>query len=631
MAEMEPPSIAGDTDGSRTLLAAARGQLSCEAMANLERWLTEPAYADARPEIEALIMQGAWDLLDESFYTVLPFGTGGRRGPRGVGPNRINPRTIAESARGLVEWASHRAPERHSAVIAYDTRHGSQELSRVCAEVIAGAGMQALVFRGFRPTPQLSFTVRLMEAAAGIVVSASHNPPADNGFKAYGPDGGQIVPPFDAEVLEAVDRASERDIPRIPYEEAVRSGAVKVLGEAEDLAYVEAVLRTSRCSHRDARIVYTPLHGTGSVSVTRVLRSAGFTDLHIVEEQAEPNGDFPNVKGNIPNPEEPAALAEAAELAKQLGADVAIGTDPDGDRLGCVALRRGSPERWATLTGNQIGALLCHHVLSSMRASNILRPEHLVLTTAVTSPMIGKLTRRLGAGVIEDLLVGFKYMACVMESISEPERVVFACEESHGYVSGTYTRDKDAACAALLLCEAAAGLRSRRADLWDQLEEIYAAVGYHCDLMHAHLSPGKSGMEHIARMLAGLRAQPPTMLAGLQVARITDRLNRTVLCTETGVVSPLAPISDPETHSPIAALAPATDNLLIIELHGDSTLAGARAAVRPSGTEAKCKFYAAGWAAPGQMSGGSVEQVDATTARLRDELLAYALEAAEAT
>jgi len=265
-----------------------------------------------------------------------------------------------------------------------------------------------------------------------------------------------------------------------------------------------------------------------------------------------------------------------------------------------------------------------------MTETKALRPDHLVLTTAVTSPMIGKLARHLGAGIIEDLLVGFKYIACVMESLTDPDRVVFACEESHGYVAGAYTRDKDAACAALLLCEAAADLRTRNADLWTQLDEIYAAVGFHCDLMYAHLSPGKRGMEHIARMLAGLRATPPQTLAGLTVSRVTDRLSRTSRSLDNGIARRLPPISDPLTGAAIAALEPATDNLLIFDLQGDSVLDGARAAVRPSGTEAKCKFYASGWADLARRSGVSREQVEAATARVREELLAYALQVAQA-
>ncbi len=603
--------------------------LSAEAADNLVRWLTEPAYRASVPEIAALIHSQAWDVLEDGFYTVLPFGTGGRRGPRGVGPNRINARTIAESARGLADWTIQHHGPNSSIVIAYDTRHASTELSRVCAEVVAASGLTAYLYDGFRPTPQLSFTVRLLEAGAGIVISASHNPRSDNGFKAYGPDGGQLVPPVDAEVMDAVERTMGKDIPRLPLEEGVRQGCIRMLGEREDVAYRSAVLSTSRSTRRAARIVYTPLHGAGIRSVLPILHAAGFEDVHLVEAQSEPDGDFPNVRNNIPNPEEPAALAEAAELAAHLGADIAIGTDPDADRLGCVAKRVSSDQTWDRLTGNQIGALLCHYVLSELSRQGRLRPDNLVLTTTVTSPMIGKLARFHGAGVIEDLLVGFKYVACVMADLPDPGRVVFACEESHGYLGGSYTRDKDGAGAALLLAEATARAREEGGDLWRTLDRIFEMVGYHCDLMYPHLSPGKSGMEHIARMLAGLRASTPRSLGSLDVLRVTDRLDGTVYDVDGNVIGRFEPITDPATGVVLQGLLPATDNLLVYDLAGTGSLAGVRAAVRPSGTEPKCKFYASGWTLPGPTSPATRRQVDAQTQRVVDELLAYALAVAE--
>jgi len=513
-------------------------------------------------------------------------------------------------------------------VIACDTRHASQDLAVVCAEVTAAAGLTALIYESFRPTPELSFTVRLHHTSAGIVISASHNPRTDNGFKAYGPDGGQLVPPYDAEVLEAVERTMSQEIPRLPLEEGLQDGRIRWLGETEDDAYRKAVLKTSHSEHREARIVYTPLHGAGIRSVPPVLEAAGFHDVHLVAEQAEPNGDFPNVFNNIPNPEEPEALNEAARLAVQLDADVAIGSDPDADRLGCVA-RRAKPEpRWERLTGNQIGAILCDYVLGAMDAGGQLLPKHLVLTTTVTSRMIGKIAARHGVGVIEDLLVGFKYIACVMEELGDPHRVVFACEESHGYLGGSYTRDKDASCAALLLSEAVACARLDGEDLWDRLEEVYDAVGYHCDLMFPYFSPGKSGLAHIDRMLAGLRLQPPKHLAGLPVTRITDRLANTIRDAQGVLIGEFSPLRDPHTEAVLRGLLPAKDNLLVFEIGGDGPLAGARAAVRPSGTEPKCKFYASGWSEPHRCDPSVRSAVDSLTARIRDDLYQYALQLA---
>jgi len=602
--------------------ACDEGRITRAAFDNVRRWLTEPAYRESVPDIAALIEAEDWTTLDDSFYTVLEFGTGGRRGPRGVGPNRINARTIAESARGLADWVVETQGSGGSVVIAYDTRHASSELARVCAEVVAAAGLKALMFDGFRPTPQLSFMVRHSGASAGIVISASHNPPSDNGFKAYGPDGGQLVPPYDEQVMNAVKNTMGREIPRVPFDEGVAQGAIRLLGDEEDRAYYEAVLATSRSDKRDAVVVYTPLHGAGIRSVPAVLATAGFRELHLVDAQAYPDGDFPNVANRIPNPEEPQALENAARMAEKLRADVAIGTDPDADRLGCWALRNGSLRKMERLTGNQIGAILCQHVLESEKRSRTLRPDHLILTTAVTSPIIAKLAKHYGVGVISELLVGFKYVACVLRSLNDPRRVLFACEESHGYLGGAYTRDKDGAGAALLLSEAASEAKAAGHDLWATLGEVYAMVGYHCDVMYPYLSPGRSGMERIGKMLEGLRRQPPRTLGGLVVRRVIDRRDNTV--REGDTVIQLPPIRDPATHETLDALLVARDNLLIYELGGHGIVSGARAAVRPSGTEPKCKFYASAWTEPGHRSQAQRGDVDRVAAAVRDDLIRYA-------
>lgn len=620
-----PDSIPSVTD----LLTASRARLSPSAFEHLTTWLTNPGYADFVPEISDLIASESWDVLEESFYTVLPFGTGGRRGPRGVGPNRINARTIAESARGLVDWiCATRGSASGAVVVACDTRIASDDLSRICAEVIAGAGLNALIYDGFRPTPQLSFTVRLLEADAGIVVSASHNPPSDNGFKAYGPSGGQLIPPFDVEVLNAVLKASNGAIPRKPFDQGVADGSIRLLGEHEDEAYQSAVLATSRSAQRAVRIVYTPLHGAGIRSVPPVLKRAGFDDMHIVGEQADPDGAFTNVTGGIPNPEEPLALQLAAEQANRIDADIAIGTDPDADRLGCVARRQNAVKSYAPLTGNQIGAILCWHVLKTRQSQGLLEPDEVVVTTTVTSPMIGKIAAHFGVAVIEDLLVGFKYIARVLDHYDDPDQVVFACEESHGYLGGSYTRDKDAAGAALLLAEAAADARAQGRTLWDVLDDIYDAVGYHTDSLTPHLSKGRAAMDHVARMLEGLRAFPPRSLAGLEVTHIIDRRDGTVRNSDRTLLRGFPDIIDPISGVPIDGLDVASDNLLIFVLQGNHLVDGVRASVRPSGTEPKCKFYASGWSDIQRGMGRTREAVDAAARKVREDLLAYALEIA---
>ena len=601
-----------DSDVNQAIIECQR-RLSSTALRRVRLWLTSEAYSDHVSDILGLIADQQWDTLEQSFATVLPFGTGGRRGPRGVGPNRINARTIAESARGLVNWArnrrtsnDHRTPS-GTIVIAYDTRIASRELAVVCAEVIAAAGMTAIIFDDCRPTPELSFAVRHLNADAGIVISASHNPPTDNGFKAYGPDGGQIPPPKDAEVMRSVKRLSGKPIPRVPYDQALSLEKVKVIGPEIDAAYHAAVRATglstshtdsqqeTSASHSEVKIVYTPLHGTGMHSLPPVLAAAGFADVTIVAAQADPDGSFPTVPDGKPNPEEIKALEQAGDLACEIGADIAIGTDPDADRLGCIVLRRNPEPVRIPLSGNQIATVLCAYVLERRSALGMLNPDGLVLTTTVTSPMIGKIARAHGVGVIDNLLVGFKYIACVLGDVSDPDRVVFACEESHGYLSGHYTRDKDAACAALLLAEAAAAAKARGSDLWQQLDAVYSRFGYHADLMFSEeLSPA-GGRARIRRMTNGLRSSLPAMIGGYRVTRVIDRLSATEWDPVSNTVSPYPAACDPYDGAVLRSLLPARDNLLIFELAGDDVLEGARLAIRPSGTEPKCKFYVSAW------------------------------------
>ncbi len=586
-------------DDIERAIAECQTHLTRSAMRRVRLWLTSDAYSEHVDGILRLAGSREWDTLEQSFSAVLPFGTGGRRGPRGVGPNRINARTVAESARGLVNWARRNRRNADSStgtvVIAYDTRIASRELATVCAEVIAAAGMRALMFDDCRPTPELSFAVRHLGADAGIVVSASHNPPTDNGFKAYGSDGGQIPPPKDAEVMRAVKRLTGKAIPRIPFDQALAQGQAVLIGAEVDAAYRAAVVATGLADERNVRIVYTPLHGTGMVSVPPVLSDAGFRDITVVESQSAPDGSFSTVPGNKPNPEEPQALEIAGEQARQVNGHIALGTDPDADRLGCIALRRKPEPSRAPLSGNQIGALLCEHVLDTRSKRSQLNGDTLVLTTTVTSPLIGKIARAYGVGVVDDLLVGFKYIACVLGELADPDRVAFACEESHGYLAGHYTRDKDAACAALLMAEAAAAANSRQSDLWEYLDGIYSRHGYHADIMFAEeLSPA-GGKARIRRMTNGLRTHIPELIGGYRVTRVVDRLTATSYDPVSRTASPLHPTTDPLDGSVLKALLPARDNLIIFELAGDGVVAGARLAIRPSGTEPKCKFYASVW------------------------------------
>jgi phosphoglucomutase/phosphomannomutase len=614
-------------------LTTGETKLSVEAFNHFRTWLTDSTYAEFRPEILAQAQRDAWTELEDAFYTVIPFGTGGRRGPRGAGPNRINRRTIAESARGLADWVAAAGEEAKSRgiVIACDTRHGSPEFSQVCAQVIAETGVPVFLFESFRSTPELSFAVRHLGAQAGIVVSASHNPPADNGFKAYGQDGGQLVPPDDAVVMDYVAEASDGPIPLMDFAEGQRLGRIGIVGADVDQAYYNALSKVPLTSKRDVRIVYTPLHGVGTTCVLPAFTATGFRDVHIVESQAVPDGDFPDVPNHIPNPEVPAALGLAKELAEQLDADVALGTDPDADRLGCVAKRavNGTVE-WAPLSGNQIGAILCYFVLDELSKQGRMPQDPLVMRTAVTTQLIDRIAQQYSAGLITELLVGFKYVACVLKHIDDPDRFVFGTEESHGYLSKPHAHDKDGANAALLMAEAAARMKGEGRDLWSMLDELYQRFGYFREQLETYERPGRAGQEEIVVMLDRMRERPPSKVAGMDVLRIVDRLHNRVHDLQTGEVRPFTPVADPKTGIVIEQLTLAKDNLLIFDLGPAGAADGGMVAIRPSGTEPKCKFYihthsAAGGARDSAQLELVKSNIDGIADAVRTDVVQYAL------
>ena len=359
-----------------------------------------------------------------------------------------------------------------------------------------------------------------------------------------------------------------------------------------DRAYLDALCGVTLTDDRVVRLVYTPLHGTGGRAVLAGLEKAGFRDVHVVEAQSDPDGDFPNVADHIPNPEVPAALREARALAEETDADLALATDPDADRLGCVVKRvlNGRPE-WVPLNGNQIGSLLCYFVLNELQQQGRLPSDGLVVKTAVTTDLVNRIADHFRVGRVSELLVGFKYIGCVIKHLHDPARFLFGLEESHGYLSGAYTRDKDGANAALLLAEAAAKVKREGKDLWWLLNRVYRQFGYFAELLENYRLPGRSGQLEIQAMMRSLRERPPETLAGLRVTRIVDRLTEQVRDLEGGALLPMEPLKDPKTGEPFEQLKLAKDNLIILHLGGKGMADGGKVAVRPSGTEPKCKFY----------------------------------------
>jgi phosphoglucomutase len=556
--------------------AATGGRISATAAANIRRWLTEPPFAGYRDRMIEEIARGRWQALDDAFYAVIEFGTGGRRGKMyPVGTNVLNSRTIAESARGLADHITARkgADAPRSCAIARDTRHNSAEFAELCARVLAAAGFKVYIFPEPRSTPLLSFAVRRLTCDAGIMITASHNPPSDNGFKCYSATGGQVLPPDDAGIIECVRRVSDLEIPEIPFEQGLADGSIVRLGPELDEGYIAAVVGESVSPARDVSIVYTPMHGVGETSVAAALGAAGFTKVNILASQREPNGDFPNVPGHVSNPEIPRTLDASIAEARATGADLVLASDPDADRIGVAVPVTGDPKgEWTTLDGNQIGVVLAAFVMKETEARGRLRSDHYLITTLVSSQMARALAAREGIRTEDDLLVGFKWIARRIDEAG-PSGFLFAIEESHGYQKGTFVRDKDAATAALLFAELAATVKDRKQTVLEYLDDLYIDVGHYGERLINKVMEGREGSAQIQKLMAAFRAQPPRTIGGLRVTEVHDYQAHEI--RPIGWDGPIRPLPQP------------SGDLLIFQTEAEGT----RFAARPSGTEPKIKFY----------------------------------------
>lgn len=591
------------SDGFRT--CDVPDSIRIQAEQHLRRWLTQPEFAPYRPQIEWLIQTKQWLGLLDRFYQILPFGTGGRRGAVGIGPNRMNLWTLAASVQGHCEYLRERFPgiEPLRVVVAYDVRRfedrrgqynrelpnpvlhlSSRRFAEQAVGVYVANGIHAHILpensSRYLATPELSFTIRLLQAHGGLNISASHNPPDDNGGKFYDERGGQPVPPDDQIMADLVDQVTT--IRSLSFNEALRSGKVHLLDEAPHRAYIDLCRRqslvpTPRFDEID--VVFTPLHGVGSMTALEVLQAQGF---HVVpvQEQMTPDGQFPNVTQS-PNPEVPASMDRAEKLARDLQADLVLATDPDADRLGAMCPQRSSDPAgpWRFLTGNEIAALLTHFKLKQLNASGDLPASPIVITTLVTTRLVTKIARHFGAQVVNNLLVGFKYMADVLWQLEQhgvyedvtgsPADMVIATEESHGVLLMPQLRDKDAGAAALLMAELALDCKRQGRGISDYLDRLYRQFGYHHTTLANIVLPGIEGKQQMARMLDRLRREPPQQIAGMDITHIEDLQREDCWLGEFK-----------------GATDRAARNFLVFEL-GEN----ARVSLRPSGTEPKAKAY----------------------------------------
>jgi phosphoglucomutase/phosphomannomutase len=557
---------------TRLQAAVSEGKLTDTAAANIKRWLTESGYAAYAARIVELIEAGKFEQLDSLFWEVIPFGTGGRRGLMSeFGSATMNERTVAESADGIAVYlARAKGKPGGKAVIAYDTRLRSREFAELSARVLAAHGLQVSLFEAPRSTPELSFAVRHLRCDVGLMISASHNPPSDNGVKAYWSTGAQVLPPHDAGIIEYVYQSNE--IPLVDLDAAIAEGKIEQVGEAIDDAYIRTVRMLTLSSARDLPVLFTPLHGVGETSVFRVLEEAGFEGVEIFEPQRAMDGNFPNVPNHLPNPELPAVFGPPIEQAKKTEAALILASDPDADRLGvCVRDARGE---YVHLSGNRTGALLTDYVCRKRRAVGTLGPQHFVVETLVTSPLIASIAKANRIRAIDNLLVGFKYIAQTMDR-EGPERFVFGAEESLGFLAGSYARDKDAAIAALYLCECAAELRKQGKTLLDRLDELFLEHGYFVETQRSETCQGPKGKALIGKLMDEFASNPPTSLAGIELARVRDYRQH-----ETRTL--------PDNFKLVDLPDPKGDLLIFESKAGECEISFA---ARPSGTEPKIKFY----------------------------------------
>ncbi|MEC8402402.1 MAG: phospho-sugar mutase [Bacteroidota bacterium] len=530
--------------------------------AKIEEWSKPPFDKETRAQLN-LLKQNP-EQLDDAFYKDLEFGTGGMRGIMGIGTNRINAYTLGKSTQGLCDYlksAFSKIPIK--VVIAYDCRNNSKSLAVKVAEIFSANNIKVFIFSDLRTTPELSFAVKYLEAHSGIVLTASHNPPEYNGYKVYWKDGGQIVPPQDNEIIEQINNTRFSDI-----QFNAKKELIEWIDQKLDQAFFDKSVQLGKFEQNgreNFKIVFTPLHGTSITAVPQVLAKAGYTDVHLVEAQSSPDGNFPTVES--PNPEEPEALMMALDLANGIGADMVIGTDPDSDRLGIAV--RDNNNKFRLLNGNQTMVVMTYFLLEQRKKSKRLDGRQFVASTIVSTPMIQKIAEAYGIQYRETL-TGFKWIGKLIEDFPSLE-FIGGGEESFGYLVGDAIRDKDAVTATLLACEVGTYAKNNNQSFYEILIECYRKFGAYKEKLISFTQKGKEGADKIKAMMEGYRNNPPKEISGIKVSQSEDYLkSEQIFILENRSEKINLPKAD----------------VLIFSLEDHSKIA-----VRPSGTEPKIKFY----------------------------------------
>lgn len=535
-----------------------------QSLERAKKWLSDKYDEQTRREVQRMIDENSEELVD-AFYKDLEFGTGGMRGIMGVGTNRMNKYTIGAATQGLADYLKQQFPNQEiSVVIGCDVRHNSDVFSRMCAEVLSANGIKAFLFDGFRPTPEISFAIRFLHAKSGIIITASHNPPKYNGYKAYWDDGSQVVPPHDKGIIDRVAEVRVEDIKFTPNEKLIET-----IGEKVDRAFVEAAVKHGSydtTGRDDFKLVYTPIHGTSFKAMIPALELAGFKNVITVTEQMVPSGDFPTVKS--PNPENPEALKMATDLAIRENADMVVGTDPDADRIG-IAVRnlKGDLE---LLNGNQTNTVLVAYLLERWRKQGKLNGKQFIGSTIVTSDIFYKIADLYGVECKAGL-TGFKWIADMIRRAEGKQEFVGGGEESFGFMVGDFVRDKDSITTTILASEIAAVAKAKGSSFFKELLKIYEKTGMYRESLVNIIREGISGAQQIKAMMDTLRNNPLKTIDGSPVVRIDDY--------KTSVSKDLVTGEEKPIH------IPQSDVLIYY------TADGTKVAARPSGTEPKIKFY----------------------------------------
>ena len=563
-------------------------------------WLKD-AYFDGKTKDELRAIADNEKEIEDRFYKELEFGTGGLRGIIGAGTNRMNIYTVRKATQGLANYIVSQGGKEKGVAIAYDSRRMSPEFADEAALCLAANGIKAYVFDALRPTPELSFALRTLHCISGIVITASHNPPEYNGYKAYWEDGAQVAAPRDKEIIDEVKKVTDyNQVLTMDKDAAIAAGLYQVIGKEIDDAYMAELKK--QIIHPeiikevadDIKIVYSPFHGTGNVPVRRILSELGFKNVYVVPEQELPDPDFTTL--DYPNPEDPKAFKLALELAKEKNADIVLATDPDADRLGIYALDTKTGE-YIPFTGNMSGMLIAEYILRERTATNTMPENPALVTTIVTTNMAGAIARDYNVKFIE-VLTGFKYIGEQIKLFEQSgsNNYVFGLEESYGCLAGTHARDKDAVVAVMCLCEMAAWCKKNGITVWDKMLKLYEKYGYYKETQYAITLKGIDGSKQIAEMMDKLRSNPPKNFGELTVKEFRDY--------DRDVTKDLATGEERPTGLP-------KSNVLYFDLTNDSWCCA-----RPSGTEPKIKFYMG-------VKGSSLADAQDKVEKLTEALKAY--------